>query len=76
VGDKQYSVEAERFTFFFYRVIWTALVTSSLSAFIYYSLKIYKNWHEEPIVMNLDDKLAEIYDIPFPAVRIFNVNLI
>jgi hypothetical protein len=26
--------------------------------------------------MNLDDKLAEVYDIPFPAVRILNLDLI
>jgi hypothetical protein len=32
---------------------------------------IYMRWHEEPIVMNLDDKLAEIHEIPFPAVRVY-----
>jgi hypothetical protein len=58
--------------FFFSRIIWTSLVTASLSAFIYYSFDIYRGWCEEPIVMNFDDKLADIYDIPFPAVSTCN----
>jgi hypothetical protein len=52
------------------RFVWTTLVAASLLAFTYYSLSIYTRWLEEPIVMNLDDKLAEIHEIPFPAVII------
>ncbi len=52
------------------RFVWTTLVAASLSAFTYYSFSIYTRWLEEPIVMNLDDKLAEIQEIPFPAVSI------
>jgi hypothetical protein len=58
-----------------YRLIWTALVAASLSAFTYYSFMIYMRWHEEPIVMNLDDKLAEIHEIPFPAVRVSLISI-
>jgi hypothetical protein len=46
-----------------------ALVTISLSAFSYYSVKIYVRWLENPIVLEMDEKLAEIYEIPFPTVR-------
>jgi hypothetical protein len=52
------------------RMIWAGLVAASLSAFTYYSLSAYTRWHEEPIVINLDDKLAEIHEIPFPAVTL------
>ncbi len=58
--------------FLFRRIIWISLVTASLTAFIYYSFNIYKGWCEEPIVMNFDDKLADIYEIPFPAVSTCN----
>jgi hypothetical protein len=56
-------------SFSLHRIFWTGLVTASLSAFTHYSFNIYSRWLDEPIVMTFDDKLAEIYDIPFPAVR-------
>jgi hypothetical protein len=46
-----------------------ALVTISLTAFSYYSVKTYVRWLENPIILEMDEKLAEIYEIPFPTVR-------
>jgi hypothetical protein len=53
----------------FCRLFWVALVTISLTAFSYYSVKTYVRWLENPIVLEIDEKLAEIYEIPFPTVR-------
>jgi hypothetical protein len=50
-----------------------ALVTISLTAFSYYSAKTYVRWLENPVVLEMDEKLAEIYEIPFPTVTKFNV---
>jgi hypothetical protein len=51
-----------------FRIFWTMLLGVSFSAFSYYSFSSYARWCEEPIVINLDEKLAKIYEIPFPAV--------
>ncbi len=53
----------------FCRLFWVALVTISLTAFSYYSVKTYVRWLEYPIVLEMDEKLAEIYEIPFPTVK-------
>jgi hypothetical protein len=45
-----------------------ALVTVSLTAFSYYSFKTYMKWYDNPIILEMDEQLTKIYEIPFPAV--------
>jgi hypothetical protein len=40
-----------------------------MGSFTYYSFNTYTRWKNYPVVLGFDEKMADISEIPFPAVR-------
>jgi hypothetical protein len=40
-----------------------------MGSFTYYSINTYIRWKEYPVVLGFDEQMADISEIPFPAVR-------
>lgn len=52
------------------RVFWIIVFVVSMSACIFTVQKTYAKWQSSPIIVTQDEKLTDIYEIPFPAVTI------
>jgi hypothetical protein len=39
-----------------------------MGSFTYYSFNAYIRWKEYPVVLGFDEQMADIFEIPFPAV--------
>jgi hypothetical protein len=40
-----------------------------MGSFTYYSFDAYIRWKDYPVVLGFDEQMADIFEIPFPAVN-------
>jgi hypothetical protein len=45
-------------------------------AFSYYSLNTYDQWKAKPVILGFDEQLADIFEIPLPAVWILKIGFL
>ncbi|XP_071743578.1 pickpocket protein 28 [Lepeophtheirus salmonis] len=60
----------------FVRLLWLLAIISSWSFGIFMIMLFWEKWKESPILVSFDDDLSPIWQIPFPAVTICNMNKI